>query len=194
MDLCAKSAQHSSADYQIHCVFSQGKKMKFRAIQSNNCSLSYNSERDKPAGVLGVITDNGDEVVLFSSDSKAEAELHAKAFYYDNPDGWVFVVDGSNRVHGIYDNQAAAAARAQLSDLNIFAYCLFLVFILNLVLAAVLGSVKYGSSAVLLFVITGFMTLIYFGMVKSKMQDSIEGGLLATVLSTLSWALVFWLM
>ena len=160
--------------------------MKYRAIRTKKNRMTYD-QRDESAGVIGEFTEIEDETVLFSSDSKEEVELRTKAYYYDNPNEIVYLVDDSNRVLGIFLHKSEADARSKLSEQTGFAYCLSFIVFLNLVLAALVGSRKIDPSVTKLVVIAATMTLVYIGIVKAKIQNCIEGAVVTTILTILAW-------
>ena len=160
--------------------------MKYRAIRTKKNRMTYD-QRDESAGVIGEFTEIEDETVLFSSDSKEEVELRTKAYYYDNPNEIVYLVDDSNRVLGIFLHRSEAGARSKLSEQTGFAYCLSFIVFLNFVLAALVGSRKIDPSVTKLVVIAATMTLVYIGIVKAKIQNGIEGAVATTILTILAW-------
>ena len=161
--------------------------MKYRAIQTRKHEMRF-EKRDMEAGIVGQFTRIEDEVVLFSSDSKEEAELRLKAHFYDNPNEACYLVDEENRVLGTFLHKGEADARDKLSEQKCFSVGLCVVLLLNVVLF--IGSSQFTPRVAYLIAVAGGMVLIYIGIVKMEIANCIEGAVAVVVISFVTWMAV----
>ncbi len=158
----------------------------YRVIKTNDHSTSR-EEGDKARGVLFRLKEIKDEVVVFSGTSREEIELHARAYFYDNPNETLYLCDDANLVHEMFRHSGMDDLESRTGDKIDLLYGLLYVIALNSVAAVLVGIEQVGPGVPLLFAVTAVLGLLYCLVVGSKFLNSIEGGLLLTVVSVLMW-------
>ncbi len=169
----------------------------YKAVKAEGYLLDWHEQRDKAAGVMGVLVrhdsasipaDAALEGVLYASESRDEAEIHAKAYCFDYPDKSVYLCDGEHRVVRLVGLHILSEAKNAQAAHEWFVIGLVGVFVLNIVVASAVVFFKYDRAVLLLLAAVAGPVLAYAGLVKWKIMNEIESIHLAIVLSLFVWA------
>jgi hypothetical protein len=173
--------------------------MTYKVVPDSTYGFSYSEQRDKPAGVRGVLCKGTEDLpagaalegVLCEAESLDEVMTLAKAWRDAHPDQSVYVCDDQHRVVEIVWRTDSSKARvAEARELRTwFGIGLFCVLILNVVIAS---SLLFFRDRPVLPVVSavGALELLYVGLVKLKLFNEVEGIHVTVIVSVIVWGVL----
>jgi len=164
----------------------------YKAIKSGGgISIHYNIDEDGPRGTKGLITAEAlDELIFFSDASKDNVEFRIKAYCFDHPDETAYLCDHENRILRTFYNETLYDAKRKREDLSLFFRSFVFVLVVNAIAAAIFGYFRMGPKALWFLAAMVIPCLYHIGIVKTRIQNSIEGAVASLFLSALVWILL----
>lgn len=172
----------------------------YTAVKSDGYVISWDERNVDDKGVVITMLERADLVplttgaaldgVIFAAGPKDEANLHAKAYCYDNPNKTAYVCDDAFRVHDEFRQVDVRDERDTLERRAIFSTGLVILLVLNIAVAATFAYFRHGHAVLSFFAMVAGYGGTYAALVQWRGRSASESLNHVLILAAIGWAVV----